>query len=291
MGDLNAGVGDEKMEGVVGVHGVPRKNDSGERLIEMCTEREMGACSKLLNVSVRRGESGGMSDHYLVEGMLRVGMPWVRSRKSGNAREVLREEWQQFKSAVVGCAEGVCGVRRVGGGVRKVSEWWCEDVRLAVTEKRRAYEVWLQRKDREKCYKESCARTSRPELETTFIYIVLSTITVLTVVLNLLVIISIAHFRQLHTCTNFLLLSLAAADFLVGSLQMPLQIFYHRGCWMLGDIPCAVYFFSGYFVVGASCGNMTLISVDRYIAICEPMLYHSKVTCLKLVPYDLKLAL
>ncbi|KAK7913715.1 hypothetical protein WMY93_013926 [Mugilogobius chulae] len=45
-------------------------------------------------------------------------------------------------------------------------------------------------------FNNSCRRTSRPELETTFIYIVLSTITVLTVVLNLLVIISIAHFRQ-----------------------------------------------------------------------------------------------
>ncbi|KAK7880563.1 hypothetical protein WMY93_032800 [Mugilogobius chulae] len=41
MGDLNARVGDERIEVVVGVHGVPGKNDSGERLIGMCTEREM----------------------------------------------------------------------------------------------------------------------------------------------------------------------------------------------------------------------------------------------------------
>ncbi|KAK7945076.1 hypothetical protein WMY93_000804 [Mugilogobius chulae] len=157
-----------------------------------------GACGRLLDVSVKRGESGGMSDHYLVEGRLRVGMPWVRSRRSGDVREVLRvsvlknrekvceyqgkisgrwnevkdqmvvgveEEWQQFKSAVVGCAKEVCGMRRVGGGVRKGSEWWCEDVRLAVTEKRRAYEYGSSERigsrmsviRKEKCYKESCA--------------------------------------------------------------------------------------------------------------------------------------
>ncbi|XP_020775897.1 trace amine-associated receptor 8a-like [Boleophthalmus pectinirostris] len=124
----------------------------------------------------------------------------------------------------------------------------------------------------------SCRRTPHPELESTVIYILLSTITVLTVILNLLVIISITHFRQLHTCTNFLLLSLAVADFLVGSLQMPFQIFYYEGCWLLGDILCIVYFFSGYLSVGVSCGNMILISADRYIAICDPLLYHSKVT-------------
>ncbi|XP_072300043.1 trace amine-associated receptor 4-like [Eucyclogobius newberryi] len=124
----------------------------------------------------------------------------------------------------------------------------------------------------------SCRRTPQPELETTIIYILLSVIIVVTVVLNLLVIISIAHFRQLHTCTNFLLLSLAVADFLIGLLPMPLQSFYYRGCWLLGNIPCAVHIISGYFLVGVSCLNMTLISFDRYTAICEPMQYHTRVT-------------
>jgi len=59
----------------------------------------------------------------------------------------VEEEWQLFKSTMVGCAEEVCGVRRCGGGVRKGSEWWCEEVSVVIAEKRRAYEVWLQRKD------------------------------------------------------------------------------------------------------------------------------------------------
>ncbi|XP_033843052.2 trace amine-associated receptor 4-like [Periophthalmus magnuspinnatus] len=124
----------------------------------------------------------------------------------------------------------------------------------------------------------SCRRSPRPELESTVIYIVLSAITAMTVVLNLLVIISISHFRQLHTSTNLLLLSLAVTDFLVGSIQMPFQIFYFGGCWLLGDLSCVVCFVSGYLVIGVSCGNMILLSADRYIAVCDPLLYHSKVT-------------
>uniref|UniRef100_A0A8C6U5S0 G-protein coupled receptors family 1 profile domain-containing protein n=1 Tax=Neogobius melanostomus TaxID=47308 RepID=A0A8C6U5S0_9GOBI len=122
------------------------------------------------------------------------------------------------------------------------------------------------------------SQTLRPELEATLIYCLLSTITILSVVLNLLVIISIYHFRQLQTCTNLLLLSLAVADFLVSSVQMPFQIFHYRGCWFLGDLACVVYYYSAFLVVSASVGNMVLISIDRYVAICDPLFYTTKIT-------------
>ena len=35
---------------------------------------------RLLNVRALRGEEGGMSDHFLVEGKLRVSMRWVKTR-------------------------------------------------------------------------------------------------------------------------------------------------------------------------------------------------------------------
>ena len=41
LGDLNARVGNEVVEGIVGRHGVPGRNDSGERLLEMCAEQEL----------------------------------------------------------------------------------------------------------------------------------------------------------------------------------------------------------------------------------------------------------
>ncbi|XP_072300046.1 trace amine-associated receptor 1-like [Eucyclogobius newberryi] len=124
----------------------------------------------------------------------------------------------------------------------------------------------------------SCRKTLRAKSEETVIYSLLFSITVITVFLNLLVIVSIHHFRQLQTCTNILLLSLAVSDILVGFLQMPFQILYYHGCWFLGDFACALNNFCSFLVVSASVGNMVLISVDRYIAICDPMLYPFKVT-------------
>ena len=41
LGDLNARVGNEVIEGIVGRHGVPGRNESGERLLEMCAEQEL----------------------------------------------------------------------------------------------------------------------------------------------------------------------------------------------------------------------------------------------------------
>ena len=41
LGDLNARVGNKVIEGIVGRHGVPGRNESGERLLEMCAEQEL----------------------------------------------------------------------------------------------------------------------------------------------------------------------------------------------------------------------------------------------------------
>ncbi|XP_026215158.1 trace amine-associated receptor 7h-like [Anabas testudineus] len=124
----------------------------------------------------------------------------------------------------------------------------------------------------------SCTKQPRSPSEVMFIYSLLSSISLLTVVLNLLVIISISHFRQLHTPTNLLLLSLAVSDFLVGLLVMPFQIVFVEYCWLQGDLMCVLYYFIPFITVCASVVNMVLISVDRYVAICDPLHYPTKVT-------------
>ncbi|XP_049449886.1 trace amine-associated receptor 13c-like [Epinephelus fuscoguttatus] len=95
--------------------------------------------------------------------------------------------------------------------------------------------------------------------------------------LNLLVIISISHFKQLHTPTNLLLLSLAVSDFSVG-LLMFFQIVLIDGCWIFGDIMCAVYQYLAFIITSSSVTTMMLISADRYVAICYPLHYSTKVT-------------
>ncbi|XP_054915941.1 trace amine-associated receptor 13c-like [Poeciliopsis prolifica] len=109
------------------------------------------------------------------------------------------------------------------------------------------------------------------------IHLTLSSISLLTVFSNLLVIISIYHFKRLHSPANILLLSLAVSDCLVGFL-ISFQIVLIDGCWYLGDIMCAIYFILDYIITTASIGTMVLISIDRYVAICYPLRYPSKVT-------------
>ncbi|KAK2814483.1 hypothetical protein Q5P01_000396 [Channa striata] len=124
----------------------------------------------------------------------------------------------------------------------------------------------------------SCKKQTRPQSESMLIYILLSFISLLTVFLNLLVIVSISHFRQLHTPTNLLLLSLAVSDFLVGLFVMPFHILLTEPCWLLGDLVCALFYFLNFIIVYASVMNMVLISVDRYVAICDPLHYSTKIT-------------
>uniref|UniRef100_A0A3Q3B848 G-protein coupled receptors family 1 profile domain-containing protein n=1 Tax=Kryptolebias marmoratus TaxID=37003 RepID=A0A3Q3B848_KRYMA len=123
----------------------------------------------------------------------------------------------------------------------------------------------------------SCKKQNQSFLYSLLISIVLSIMSVLTVTLNLLVIISITHFRQLHTSTNFLILSLAVSDFFVGFLVF-FQVMMIDGCWYFGDLMCTLYVFLDIAITFSSVGNMVLISLDRYVAICDPLHYPTKVT-------------
>nr|XP_049584731.1 trace amine-associated receptor 13c-like [Syngnathus scovelli] len=108
--------------------------------------------------------------------------------------------------------------------------------------------------------------------------VLLPAVCLLTVLLNLLVVVAISHFRRLHTPTNLLLLSLAVSDLLVGLLVWPGEIYTSAGCWALGDVACLAYHCVAFTATSASVGHMVLISVERYVAICRPLRYNLTVT-------------
>ncbi|XP_030613328.1 trace amine-associated receptor 13c-like [Archocentrus centrarchus] len=124
----------------------------------------------------------------------------------------------------------------------------------------------------------SCRKPTLHWSKAVLLHIVLSCIALITAALNLLVIMSVSYFRQLHTPSNSILLSLAVSDFLVGLLLMPLEIFRNTTCWILGDRMCSLYIYLIGSITGASIGNIVLISVDRYVAICDPLHYPTRIT-------------
>ncbi|XP_029902646.1 trace amine-associated receptor 1-like [Myripristis murdjan] len=77
----------------------------------------------------------------------------------------------------------------------------------------------------------------------------IGSLSVLTLCGNLLVIISIIYFKQLHTPTNYLILSLAMSDLFMGALVLPSV----DSCSYLGDL------------------------IYRYFAVCHPLRYENKI--------------
>ncbi|XP_028249665.1 trace amine-associated receptor 13c-like [Parambassis ranga] len=136
--------------------------------------------------------------------------------------------------------------------------------------------------NQELCFPEllnaSCKKPTLHWIDAVLVNMLLAFISLITTALNLLVIISVSHFRRLHTPTNILLLSLAVSDFLVGFLLMPGVILIRADCWYLGDIVCSMFNYMVFIITSSSVGDMVLISVDRYVAICDPLHYTTRVT-------------
>ncbi|XP_066533686.1 trace amine-associated receptor 13c-like [Hoplias malabaricus] len=111
------------------------------------------------------------------------------------------------------------------------------------------------------------------------LYVSAAAVVLLTVCGNLLIIISVCHFKQLHTPTNMLILSLAVSDLLVGVFVIPIVITWMiETCWIFSSFFCIYFIFTSYFIVSTSIYNVALIAVDRYFALSNPFLYTKAVS-------------
>lgn len=97
---------------------------------------------------------------------------------------------------------------------------------------------------------------------------------------NTLVVVVVTRTKSLHTPTNCFLVSLAFADLLLlVSAALPTLLEYHfvvdRS--LLGPAGCSLMVFCQYLAVDVSSLSMAAFTVERYVAICHPMM--ARVVC------------
>lgn len=111
------------------------------------------------------------------------------------------------------------------------------------------------------------------------VFLFFSVVCLLVVGGNMVVIMSITLSKQLRTATNFIILSLAMSDVLVGGVMMPLQcIMFVDVCLYYTEILCPAYHFISTIVGNVSIYNIVLIALDRYFALCHPFRYVAKMS-------------
>ncbi|XP_062857995.1 trace amine-associated receptor 13c-like [Trichomycterus rosablanca] len=132
------------------------------------------------------------------------------------------------------------------------------------------------------CFPESnisCVKRGYPVAAQTVFYFLLVLAMTITILGNSVVIISIAHFKQLHTPTNILVMSLAVVDLLLGLTVMPLSMIRSvDGCWYFSEDLCFLHSSFDLFLTTTSIFHVIFIAVDRYQAVCHPLQYPTSVT-------------
>ena len=110
----------------------------------------------------------------------------------------------------------------------------------------------------------------------TFLYAALSFLITLD---NLLVILAVKSTSSLRKATNFSLVSLAVADLFVGVIVLPLRIVEVRAFdWSQSIYWCQCSLSLTLLSLSASVLNLLIVTIERYFAIIQPLIYQNKFT-------------
>lgn len=118
-----------------------------------------------------------------------------------------------------------------------------------------------------------------PVWQVVLIVLLTGTLSLVTIIGNMLVVVSFKVNRQLKTVNNYFLLSLAVADLIIGIISMNLYTPYLiMGYWAMGTWACDLWLAIDYVASNASVMNLLVISFDRYFSITRPLTYRAKRT-------------
>nr|XP_019967127.1 PREDICTED: alpha-2B adrenergic receptor-like [Paralichthys olivaceus] len=126
----------------------------------------------------------------------------------------------------------------------------------------------------------SAARTSPYTPQATAAFAIACTsMMLLTIVGNILVIIAVLTSRSLKGPQNLFLVSLAAADILVATLIIPFSLANElQGYWAFSSIWCEIYLALDVLFCTSSIVHLCAIALDRYLSISRPVSYGAKRT-------------
>ncbi|XP_052631931.1 histamine H1 receptor [Harpia harpyja] len=102
----------------------------------------------------------------------------------------------------------------------------------------------------------------------------LGSISLITIVMNILVLCAVKTEKKLQTVGNLYIVSLSIADLIVGAAVMPLNIVYILSpVWTLGLPACLFWLSMDYVASTASIFNLFILCIDRYRSVQQPLKY------------------
>ncbi|XP_011875431.1 PREDICTED: 5-hydroxytryptamine receptor 1 isoform X2 [Vollenhovia emeryi] len=122
-------------------------------------------------------------------------------------------------------------------------------------------------------------------IEAFFLTVLLLLITFLTIAGNATIFFIIIYFKRFRR-SNYLVISLAVSDLLVGLVVMPPAIIYQvSGDWYFGSTSCHIWLSADVLNCTASIFNLCMVSIDRFWLIMKPLKYETKRTKLRMSLY------